>query len=234
VPGARAAQATRPAPAGRAGTAAKPATAPAAKPGGKGKAKTSPASPAAAPKRRGKLNRPVVWAGAGCLVLAAGGVAFLALPSSGVPHVLVIPDQIGSYTKQPSLAKKMDAAALQKQIVAKSAGEAKNVVYAVYQDRTSPAAKANPQIILFIGGNLTGTSDGGFIDSFTGKAAGAERVDPGSLGGSAACLPRSSGGVAECVWADNDTFGVVASATLSVTDLANELREARSQIEHRK
>ena len=33
----------------------------------------------------------------------------------------------------------MDAAALQKQIVAKSAGEeAKNVVYAVYQDRTGP------------------------------------------------------------------------------------------------
>src|SRR5690348_18364503 len=76
---------------------------------------------------RGKLNRPVVWAGAGCLVLAAGGVAFLALPSSGVPHVLVVPDQIGSYTKQPSLAKKMDAAALQKQIVAKSA-DRKSVV----------------------------------------------------------------------------------------------------------
>jgi hypothetical protein len=36
------------------------------------------------------------------------------------------------------------------------------------------------------------------------------------------------------VWAENDTFGVVASATLSVTDLANELREGRSQIEHRK
>ena len=69
VTGARAAQATQTAPAGRAGTAVKPATAPrpapAAKPGGKGKgskAKTSPAGPAAAPKRRGKLSRPVVWA----------------------------------------------------------------------------------------------------------------------------------------------------------------------------
>jgi hypothetical protein len=241
VAGARAAQATQTAPAGRAGTAVKPATAPrpapAAKPGGKGKgskAKTSPAGPAAAPKRRGKLSRPVVWAGAGCLVLAAGGIAFIALPSSGVPHTLVIPDQIGSYTKQPGLAKKMDAAALQKQIVAKSAGEAKNVVYAVYQDRTGPAAQANPQIILFIGGNLTGTSDGGFIDSFTSQSAGAQRVDPGSLGGSAACRPRVPGGVAECAWADNDTFGVIASATLSVTDLANELRTARPEIEHRK
>ena len=176
----------------------------------------------------------LVWAGAGCLALAAGGVAFLALPSSGVPHVLVIPDQIGSYTKQPGLAKKMDAAALQQQIVAKSAGEAKNVVVAVYQDRTGPAAKANPQIILFIGGNLTRTSDGGFIDTFTSQSAGAERIDPGPLGGSAACLPRGSSGVAECVWADNDTFGVIASQTLSVTDLASELRTARPEIEHRK
>jgi hypothetical protein len=238
VAGTRAAQATRTAPAGRDGTAAKPATAPrpapAAKPGGKGKAKTSPAGPAAAPKRRGKLSRPVVWAGAGCLVLAAGGVAFIALPSSGVPHTLVIPDQMGSYTKQPRLAKAMDAAALQKQVVAKSAGEAKNVVYAVYQDRTGPGAQANPKIILFIGGNLTGTSDAGFIDSFTGQSAGAQRVDPGSLGGSAACRPRVPGGVAECAWADNDTFGVIASATLSVTDLANELRTARPEIEHRK
>jgi hypothetical protein len=167
-------------------------------------------------------------------VLAAGGIAFIALPSSGVPHTLVIPDQINSYTKQPRLAKVMDAAALQKQVVAKSAGEAKNVIYAVYQDGTGPAAQANPKIILFIGGNLTGTSDAGFIDSFTGQSTGAQRVDPGPLGGSAACLPRVPGGVAECAWADNDTFGVIASPTLSVTDLANQMRTARPEIEHRK
>ena len=178
------------------------------------------------------LSRPIVWVGAGCLVLAAAEVVFIGLPSSGVPHTLVVPDQIGSYTKQAGLAKKMDARALQEQIEA--TGEAKNVVYAVYQDRTGPAAQANPQIILFLGGNLTGTSAGGFIDTVTGQSAGAERVDPGPLGGSAACLPRGSSGVAECVWADNDTFGVIASPTLSVTDLANELRTARPEIEHRK
>jgi hypothetical protein len=237
VAGAWAAQATQTAPARRVGTIAEPVSAPrpapAAKPGGKGsKAKTSPAGPAAAPKRRGKLRRPIVWVGAGCLVLAAAEVVFIGLPSSSVPHTLVIPDQIGSYTKQPGLAKKMDAGALQKQILA--TGEAKNVVYAVYQDRTGPAARANPKIILFIGGNLTGTSAGGFIGTFTGQSAGAQRVDPGSLGGSAACRPSVPGGVAECVWADNDTFGVIASQTLSVTDLANELRTARPQIEHRK
>jgi hypothetical protein len=40
--------------------------------------------------------------------------------------------------------------------------------------------------------------------------------------------------VAECAWADNDTFGVIASPTLSVTDLANQMRTARPEIEHRK
>jgi hypothetical protein len=38
--------------------------------------------------------------------------------------------------------------------------------------------------------------------------------------------------VAECVWADNDTFGVVASQTLSASSLANELRQMRPMVEH--
>jgi hypothetical protein len=175
-----------------------------------------------------------VWIGAGCVVLAGGGVAWFAMQPSGTPHVLVIPDKIGAYVKEPHLAKAMDAGALQQQIVAKSAGEAKNVVYAVYQDRTGPGAQANPQIILFIGGNLTGTSDSGFIDGFAGQSSGSQRIQAGPLGGSAACLPKVAGGVTECAWADNDTFGVIASPSLSVTELASELRTARPQIEHRK
>jgi hypothetical protein len=42
--------------------------------------------------------------------------------------------------------------------------------YAVYEDSTSAAAKSGPQIMLFIGGNLTGASPGGFIGSFIGEA----------------------------------------------------------------
>ena len=46
-------------------------------------------------------------------------------------------------------------------------------------------------------------------------------------------VPSVDGRVAECVWADNDTFGVVASQTLSASSLAHELRQMRPLVEHR-
>jgi hypothetical protein len=52
------------------------------------------------------------------------------------------------------------------------------------------------------------------------------------MAGDAACVPRIPDGVAECAWADDDTFGVVASPTLSVSALAAELRDVRPQVEH--
>jgi hypothetical protein len=124
----------------------------------------------------------------------------------------------------------MDAAALQKQVVAKSAGEARNVIYAVYQDRTSPARRP-AKIILFIGGNLTGTSAGASSTASPASPPGRSGSTRARSAGARPACPRPRG--AECAWADNDTFGVIASPTLSVTDLANELRTARSQIEHR-
>jgi len=145
--------------------------------------------------------------------------------------VLVTPARLGSYVMEPHLAKVMKASLLQQQIVAKSAGEAKHVVYAVYQDSTGGAAQVGPQIILFIGGNLAGASPGGFISSFIGQARGAQRTSAGSMGGEAACVSRIPGSVAECAWADNDTFGVVASPTLSVSALAAELRNFRPELE---
>ncbi len=152
---------------------------------------------------------------------------------SGVAHVLTAPQDLGVYAKQPQLANQMHAAALRQQILRESAGGASNVIYAVYQDSTGPAAAAGPQIVLFIGGNLTGTSGGGFISTFTGKLPGAQTTNPGPLGGAAACAPSVDGRLAECVWADNDTFGVVASQTLSTPALAAEMRQMRPMIEHR-
>jgi hypothetical protein len=124
----------------------------------------------------------------------------------------------------------MHAAALREQILKQSAGEVRNVVYAVYEDGSSGSSA--PQIILFIGGNLTGTSAGSFISAFTGKLQNAVTESPGALGGAAACVPSVDGRVAECVWADNDTFGVVASQTLSTSALANEMRQMRPMVEH--
>ena len=65
-----------------------------------------------------------------------------------------------------------------------------------------------------------------------GKVPEAQTTSAGSLGGAAACVPSLNGRLAECVWADDDTFGVVASQTLSAPGLANELRQIRPMVEH--
>ena len=173
----------------------------------------------------------MLWLTAGAVVIAVAAAAVLLRPGPGPAHLLMTPDRIGAFAKQPHLAKVMDASQLQQDIVTKSAGEAKHVVYAVYEDTTGAAARSGPQIILFIGGNLTGTSPDGFIGSFIGEARGAQRTSAGSMGGQAACVSRAPGSVAECAWADNDTFGVVASPTLAVSDLAAALRTVRPQVE---
>jgi hypothetical protein len=184
-------------------------------------------------KSRSRLSTRVV-ALAGVSAVAAGAAAFVVLTNSGggVTHVITIPGSLGAYTEQPQLATQMHAAALRQQIIDQSAGEVHNVVYAVYDDSAGAAASAGPQIILFIGGNLSGTSAGSFISAFTGKLQNAATTSAGTLGGAAACVPSVDGRVAECVWADNDTFGVVASQTLSPAALATEMRTMRPAVEH--
>ena len=133
--------------------------------------------------------------------------------------------------QQPALAAGMGASALRTAIVANSNGEASHVVDAVYEDSTGPAAKAGPLIILFVGGNLAGSATS-FIDGLTKALPGAFVINAGSLQGQAACVPSVSGHLAECAWADNDTFGVIASPVLSATQLATELRLMRPLVEH--
>jgi hypothetical protein len=175
----------------------------------------------------------VLAAGAVAVIAAAGiGASLLSGPGGGPAHVLVTPAKLGDYAKAPQLAKAMDASLLQREVITKSGGEARNVIYAVYEDSIGPAAQVGPQIILFIGGNLKGASSSGFISSFVGESRGAQRTSAGTMTGEAACVPRLPGSVAECAWADNDTFGVVASPTLSVSALAAELRNVRPQVEH--
>ena len=147
-------------------------------------------------------------------------------------HVLTTPAKLGAYAQEPGLAAEMDAKTLQQQIIAQGAGHARNVIYAVYEDSTGPAAASGPQIILFIGGNLSGSSAGSFISTFTSRLPGAVTTSAGPLGGEAACAPSTDGRPAACLWADNDTFGVITSATLSVTGLADEMRQMRPMVEH--
>jgi hypothetical protein len=208
-----------PAPVGRARQAAPAA---AATETGAGSRKAKSARRAGRRKRLGRLVIVVVVVA----VAGAGAAVYKTLPSSGggPAHSITNPDRLGDYTQATALGTSLKIAQLRDSIVSSSRGEAKNVVDNVYQDGN--------QILLFIGGNLTGTTSGSFISSFIGSSPDAVTTSAGSLGGSAACLPSVSGHPAECAWADDDTFGVVLSPTLTATQLASEMRAMRPMVEH--
>jgi hypothetical protein len=177
-----------------------------------------------------------VWTGVAAVVVAAVAVGATAvlLRGRGLTHTLVVPSKLGSYVRRPSLEKQMNAKQLQQQVIAKSAGQASHVVSAVYENSTGVSGTQPPQIILFIGGNLTGISPGGFITSFTSQFKGAESASAGTLGGRAACVNAknsTNGTVALCTWADGDTFGVVASQTMATSQLAAQMLIIRPGVE---
>jgi hypothetical protein len=128
----------------------------------------------------------------------------------------------------------MNAKGLQQQVVARSAGQASDVVDAVYEDNSAASGGGSPQVILFIGGHLSGISPSRFITSFTQQFKGAGSTSAGSMGGQAACVNAQtnvSGDVAECIWADDDTFGLVASPTMDAAQLAAQMRAIRPDVE---
>jgi hypothetical protein len=160
---------------------------------------------------------------------AAGGVAAVHLMASkGPEHSISTPSHIGGYASEPSLASGMGANALRSKIVAAGGGEASHVVDAVYEEASGPAAKSGPVIVLFVGGNLSGSASS-FINGLTTTLPGAFVTNAGPMGGQAACVPGSH--MTECVWADNDTFGVVASPVLTAAELSRELRALRPSVE---
>jgi hypothetical protein len=192
-----------------------------------------PAGKARADRRAGRRRtRRIGLVAVGAGVVAAAVVAYELMPGPGPAHVISTPQHVGDYTQAPALAASMQAAQLRSSITSESGGKARHVVDAVYEDSSGPADKAGQQIVLFIGGNRSGSSASSFIASFTGNLQGAVATSPGSLGGAAACVPSVSGRPAECAWADDDTFGLVASPTLSAQGLADELRQLRPQVEH--
>jgi hypothetical protein len=183
------------------------------------------------------LKRSRVWLLAGAAGLAVGVVVVtvgaLLLGGSGPAHALVTPAKLGAYVRKPQLEQQMNAKELQQQVVAKSAGQASDVVDAVYE--ANSGAGTSPQVILFIGGHLSGVSPTGFITSFTNEFKGASSTGAGGMGGQAACVNAQqnvAGSVALCTWADNDTFGLVASPTMDAAQLGAEMRAIRPDVEH--
>jgi hypothetical protein len=176
--------------------------------------------------------RAVIVSGSAMVVVLAVA-AYLLLLAPQPAHSITAPARLGRYVRQSSVASGT-ARQLRSKIVAGARGEVKNVVGAVYEQLTGPGTSTGPQIVVFIGGNLTGNgSAGGFISGFKSELHGSFSTSAGRLGGQAACAPASQGRLAECAWADNDTFGVVVSATLHARALAAEMRQMRPLIEHR-
>lgn len=190
---------------------------------------------AKARRRHRTLIRVIALIGAvAVLPAAAAGVLRSGLfRSSGGPgHSITVPPRLLAFSLEPGLAKGMNAQALRANIVNKGKGEAKNVVDGVYEDNAVSGTKSSPLIVLFIGGNLSGSASS-FINSFTGMLPGAFTTSAGKLGGVAACVPGTSGRPAECAWADNDTFGLFASPALSAATLGKDMRSMRPLVEHR-
>jgi hypothetical protein len=184
------------------------------------------------PTRRLRRHPVLLISGVGLVIVALVAVlAHSMMAGSGPAHTISTPAKLKAYVLEPQLAQGMGAQALRTAIVKKGNGEATHVVDAVYEISSGPAAKSGPVIMLFIGGNLSGSASS-FISSFTGLLPGAFVTSPGALGGQAACVPGYSGHPAECAWADNDTFGLFASPTLSANALGNELRSMRALVEH--
>jgi hypothetical protein len=221
------------APSRRAGVSAAPAEAVTARTAAAARPRTADA--ARKTRKRGRVRHPVRLAVGGGVVAAvavAGVVVLHPFGGSSAPtHSISLPPRLQAYAQNPALASGLGAQALRTEIVRKGNGEASHVVDAVYEDSTGPAAKAGPLIILFVGGNLSGSASS-FISSFTGLLPSAFVTGPGSLGGQAACVPGTGGHPAECAWADNDTFGLIASPTLSAAALGRELRSMRPLVEH--
>jgi len=194
--------------------------------GRKGRAQASPEKARTRARRRLSLKVLAIGVAAIVVVVAVAGVVlFWPKPK----HVISTPATVGSYTRSQA---NPTAEALKNKIVTAAPGDVQNVVAAVYKDSTgTPGAPS--QIVLFIGGNLTGNATASsLISAYMANMRGSFTTSPGKLGGQAACAPGSNGGPAECAWADNDTFGVLVSATLTSTALANEMRLMRPLVEH--
>jgi hypothetical protein len=175
-------------------------------------------------------------AAAGLAVTGAGAaVALLMMRVPGQAHVLSIPARLGAFVRRPQLEQQMNVRQLRQQVIAKSDGQASHVVSAVYENGGGVPGAGQPQIMLFIGGNLTGVSPAAFIASFTSQFNGARAASPGPMGGSASCVSARAGapsGIALCTWADDDTFGVIASPSLGFMQLSAQMRAIRPLIEH--
>jgi hypothetical protein len=179
----------------------------------------------------------LLWLSAGAIVLIGVVVvatSLLGSGPSGPPHALVTPARLGSFSRSTQLTSQMDVGQLEKNIIAQSSGQASHLVSAVYQAGSPVSGGPPAEVMLFIGGQLSGASPTASVTSFTQHFKDATITSAGSLGGQAACVAgqTATGDSTVCAWFDNDTFGELVSPDMSISALASELRNIRPSVEH--
>jgi hypothetical protein len=190
-------------------------------------------------RRRGRSGDRRQWMALGAIaVVAAGAIGGVLMKyvfsgPSGPAHTVAAPEQVGQFTRMANLEKEMKVDTLRDEVMRTSAGQASNVVTAVYQ-QGSMAPGSNAQIFMFVGGKLASAAPATSIANFTQTYPGATTVPAGSLGGEEACAEATANGqnVAMCVWFDNDSFGELVSPTMTTTALAHTLDAVRPNLEN--
>jgi hypothetical protein len=182
------------------------------------------------------VHRAWLWTGVLVLagVIAAAVIVLRPGGHSGPAHSLTTPQRLGAFTRSSRLTKQMNVGALERNIIEQSSGQASHLVSSVYE-AGSPVGGTPAQVMLFIGGQLSGGSPATSVKSFTAHFKGARQTSAGPLGGDAACVgaqAKGTGGQTVCAWFDDNTFGELVSPNMPVSALASELRSIRPDVEH--
>ena len=150
--------------------------------------------------------------------------------SSGPTHTISTPNQLDTFTRNPNLEKAMKVSQLRDDVMQTSAGQASNVVSALYSMGTSGQGQ---QAFMFVGGNLANSDPASSLASFEQTYPHAQAVPTGALGGQAACTQAVSQGdqVSMCVYFDNDSFGTFMSPSMSTAQLAHIMQTDRPSVE---
>jgi Caspase domain len=165
--------------------------------------------------------------------IIAGILSTSVSPSSSPPigktYEVVAPEQVGGWVLQPAIGREMGVRQLSVAILNADKGQMSEVVSGVYESRNAPTI--NKPLFLFVGGRTI--SPTASFDDYTKAMGRVRRVPAGPLGGIAACIlrPAHSDHPNECVWFGGDSFGALASPTMTLTTLAKLLVALRPQFE---
>lgn len=142
------------------------------------------------------------------------------------------PSQVDGFARSLNLENQMNVETLRQSTMEDSAGQAKNLVSAVYQKVSAPSG-TDQQVVMFVGGNLAGADPSASVANFEHNYLGVTGVPAGELGGGAACGETETGGknAAICMWFDNDSFGALVSPTMTTAKLAATLITVRPSLE---